>query len=101
MSCTPIAQKFGLMHNLAAEENEDEDSDTIASRFTAKILNWLISGFMAKDKNVRYRVLQTVAEMVSHLGEIEYVFNTFLLQATSILAVRMPTRLYVLRYLTE
>jgi len=77
MSCGPITQKFGLIHNLAVEENEDEDGDTIASRFTAKILDWLISGFMAKDKNVRYRVLQTVSEMVSHLGAIEYVFNVF------------------------
>ena len=69
------------MHTLAAErdpeDDEDEESDTVASRFTAKILSWLMYGFMAKDKNVRYRVLQTVAEMVSHLGEIEYVLNVF------------------------
>lgn len=80
MSCGSSSQKFGLIYKLAAEErdieeDEDEDNDTTASRFTAKILNWLMSGFMAKDKNVRYRVLQTVAEMVSHLGEIEYVFR--------------------------
>lgn len=79
-SCIPISKKFGLNELAAegkdAEEDEDEDgdiTDTTASRFTAKILNWLMSGFMTKDKNVRYRVLQTVAEMVSHLGEIEYV----------------------------
>ncbi|KIM49317.1 hypothetical protein M413DRAFT_438505, partial [Hebeloma cylindrosporum] len=53
------------------EEDEDEDSDTTASHFTAKIINWLLSGFTAKDKNVRYRVVQSVAEMVSHLGEID------------------------------
>lgn len=76
----PIGQNFRLIYKLAAEEkdaeeDEDEVNDTTASRFTAKILSWLMSGFMAKDKNVRYRVLQTVAEMVSHLGEIEYVLR--------------------------
>jgi hypothetical protein len=59
-----------------------------------------MSGFMAKDKNVRYRVLQTVAEMVSHLGEIEYVyFESFIIPLTFLVA-RMPTRLYVPHYLT-
>ena len=70
-----MSQNFGL-NQLAAEE-EDDDDDTTASRFTAKILKWLMSGFMAKDKNVRYRVLQTVAEMVAYLGVIEYVFRFY------------------------
>jgi Chromosome condensation complex Condensin, subunit G len=52
-------------------EDDDEDEDTTASRFTARLLNFLIKGFLAKDKSIRYRVLHTVAEMVSHLGEIE------------------------------
>jgi hypothetical protein len=56
-----------------AAEDDDEDQDTTASRFTARFLNFLLKGFVAKDKSVRYRVLQTVAEMVSYLGEIEYV----------------------------
>lgn len=32
-----------------------------------------MKGFEAKDKNVRFRVLQIVSEMISTLGEIEYV----------------------------
>lgn len=53
-----------------AGQDEDED-DTTASRFVARLLKFLFKGFLAKDKSVRYRVLQLVAEMVSHLGEIE------------------------------
>lgn len=57
----------------ADEEDEDEDEDTPASRFTARLLKFLLKGFLAKEKSVRYRVLCTVAEMVSHLGAIEWV----------------------------
>jgi condensin complex subunit 3 len=72
-------------HCTAADEKntqEDEDDEsTTASRFTARLLRFLLKGFLAKDKSIRYRVLQTVAEMVSHLGEIEYNSNlVFLLQ---------------------
>lgn len=61
---------------VAAEEkgDEDEDEDTPATRFVARLLKHLLKGFLAKDKNVRYRVVQVVAEMVSHLGEIECVY---------------------------
>jgi condensin complex subunit 3 len=53
------------------EEGDEEEDTTTASRFTAHLLNWLLAGFLAKDKNVRFRVLQTVAEMIAHLGAIE------------------------------
>ena len=55
------------------EDGEEEEENTTASRFTAHLLLWLFDGFLAKDKNVRFRVLQTVAEMIAHLGAIEYV----------------------------
>ena len=32
-----------------------------------------MKGLEAKDKNVRFRSVSTVAELVSHLGELEYV----------------------------
>ena len=54
-----------------ADPDEDTDDDTTASRFTAFLLREFLPGFEVKDKNVRYRTLQTVAEMVSHLGEIK------------------------------
>ncbi|KAF8163123.1 nuclear condensing complex subunit [Crassisporium funariophilum] len=53
------------------DEDEDDDNPTTASRFTARLLKHLLKGFVAKDKNVRFRVLQSVAEMISHLGEID------------------------------
>ncbi len=52
-------------------KQEDDDDNTTASRFTAHLLRWLSQGFLARDKNVRFRVLQTVAEMIAHLGAIE------------------------------
>ncbi|KAG8963687.1 hypothetical protein FRC00_005396 [Tulasnella sp. 408] len=59
----------------AAEEKEkngetDED-ETTASRFAALLVKHLLRGFQAKDKNVRLRVLQCVAEMISSVGEME------------------------------
>ena len=55
----------------AVESHPEDDEDTTASRFVSRLLKFLFQGFLAKDKSVRYRVLQLVAEMVSHLGEIE------------------------------
>lgn len=63
-----------LKHIPSAEDErrqQDDDDDTVASRFTARLLRFLLKGIAAKDKNVRYRVLQTLVEMISHLGEIE------------------------------
>lgn len=57
-----------------AEENgEEEEEETSTSRFVARLLGWLLQGFIAKNKNVRYRCIHVVSEMISHLGEIEYV----------------------------
>ncbi|KAG6886151.1 hypothetical protein C0993_000669 [Termitomyces sp. T159_Od127] len=53
------------------QEGADEDDDTTASRFTACLLRFFFKGFLSKDKNVRYRILQSVAEMVSHLGLVD------------------------------
>jgi len=63
-----------LKHISSAEDEQrqqGDDDDTVASRFTARLLRFLLKGIAAKDKNVRYRVLQTLVEMISHLGEIE------------------------------
>lgn len=56
------------------EDSEEEEENPTASRFTAHLLHWLFDGFLAKDKNVRFRVLQAVAEMIAHLGAIEYAY---------------------------
>ncbi|GJJ15062.1 hypothetical protein Clacol_009337 [Clathrus columnatus] len=62
-----------FINEKATEEktDDDDDEDTTASRFVARLLRHLLKGFLAKDKSVRYRVLQVVSEMISHLGEID------------------------------
>ena len=55
------------------DDNDDDDDDTTSARFVARLLKFLLSGFVAKDKIVRYRCVRILAEMVAHLGEIEYV----------------------------
>jgi len=65
-----------MLVSAAQEKADDDDEDEdVASRFVARLLKHLIKGFLAKDKNVRYRVLQMVSELISHLGEIEYVIS--------------------------
>ncbi|KAG5635107.1 hypothetical protein H0H81_012436 [Sphagnurus paluster] len=70
-----LGQYIKFVNEKAAEEKnaeeEEGDDDTTASRFTARFLRFLFKGFLAKEKAVRYRVLQSVAEMVSHLGEVD------------------------------
>ncbi|KAF9010128.1 nuclear condensing complex subunit [Cyathus striatus] len=53
------------------EEDEDEDGDTFATRFVSRLLNWLFRGFEAKNKNVRYRSVFIVSEMMAYIGEID------------------------------
>ncbi|KAI9431956.1 hypothetical protein H4582DRAFT_2062359 [Lactarius indigo] len=51
---------------LKQEEGEDNDDESTATRFTYRLLKHFLKGFEAKDKNV-----------ISHLGELEYVFFLF------------------------
>ncbi|CAE6535416.1 unnamed protein product [Rhizoctonia solani] len=53
------------------EDSDEEDDDTPASRFVTYLLKYVLQGFMAKDKNVRYRCVHITAEMISGLGEID------------------------------
>lgn len=55
----------------AAKAEDDNDAETPTSRFVSHLLNWLLQGFSAKNKVVRYRCIQIVSEMISYLGEIE------------------------------
>ncbi|KAK0203640.1 nuclear condensing complex subunit [Desarmillaria ectypa] len=52
-------------------DDDVKDEDTLASRFTFGFCKFLLTGFRAKDKNVRFRVVQTCSAVVSHLGEID------------------------------
>lgn len=51
----------------------EDDEETPTSRFVARLLNWHLQGFVAKNKIVRYRCIFIISEMISYLGEIECV----------------------------
>ncbi|KAI0030500.1 nuclear condensing complex subunits [Vararia minispora EC-137] len=53
------------------ETDDDDEDGTTASRFINRIIRHLTKGFGAKDKNVRYRCLQLIATMISHLTSLE------------------------------
>ncbi|KAJ7512962.1 nuclear condensing complex subunit [Mycena galericulata] len=48
-----------------------DEEDTLASVFISSILEWLVQGFLAKNKVVRYQTVHLVAEMILYLGEID------------------------------
>ncbi|KAJ7785293.1 nuclear condensing complex subunit [Mycena maculata] len=48
-----------------------DDEDTLASVFVSAMLEWLIQGFVAKNKVARYQTVHLVAEMILYLGEID------------------------------
>ncbi|KAH9848970.1 nuclear condensing complex subunit [Lenzites betulinus] len=49
----------------------DEDEDTTSERFLSHLVNFLLKGCTAKDKVVRFRVIQCIADTITHLGEID------------------------------
>lgn len=53
------------------ENGDDDEEDTLATRFVSRLLKWVLQGCQAKDKIVRSRSMQIISEMISHLGEIE------------------------------
>lgn len=57
----------------SSSSTHDDDDENLMTRFVAKLLSWLLKGFVARNKVVRHRCLQIVGEMISHLGEMEYV----------------------------
>lgn len=72
------------MGAVSEKDNDDDDEENSATRFTARLLNWLIQGFQAKDKIVRFRCVQLIGELIAHLGEIEYVpFSILVCSLTS------------------
>ncbi|KIM27971.1 hypothetical protein M408DRAFT_70480 [Serendipita vermifera MAFF 305830] len=55
---------------LERQERGEED-DSTASRFIEFLIRTLLKGFTSKDKIVRYRSVQFVAEIVTSLGELD------------------------------
>lgn len=54
----------------AAKEGEEEE-DGPAARFSSSLLKHLLKGFISKNKTVRYRCAQLVAQMINGLGEMD------------------------------
>jgi len=50
---------------------EEDDEETFVSRFVCRFLRWILRGFQAKDKNVRYRSVSTIAETILWFGQLE------------------------------
>ncbi len=77
----------------------DDDEETTATRFTRRLLKHFLKGFEARDKNVRYRVVCFVAEVISQLGELEYaVFLLYPVHYKHSSSVRICTTPYGPRY---
>lgn len=53
------------------ENKADDDSDSPANQVAEYLLRHLLRGLQAKDKNVRYRVVQLIAYLVLFVGEID------------------------------
>ncbi|KAL7664237.1 Nuclear condensin complex subunit 3 C-terminal domain-containing protein [[Candida] zeylanoides] len=54
-----------------AQEDADLDEDTLTDRFVDYLLRHLLRGLQAKDKHVRYRVVQLLAYLLNNIGEID------------------------------
>ncbi|TFK73394.1 hypothetical protein BDN72DRAFT_761779 [Pluteus cervinus] len=57
--------------NDKGQADDEEEEETLATRFASRLLKWLIQGFGAKDKTVRYRSVFVVSDMITHLGELD------------------------------
>lgn len=57
--------------SMISESESDEEDETPAGRFVDYLLRHLLRGIQAKDKNVRYRVVQLLAYIVNYIGEID------------------------------
>lgn len=53
------------------ESDEEEEEDSPTGRFVDYLLRHLLRGIQAKDKQVRYRVVQLLAYLVNNIGEID------------------------------
>ena len=73
----PPSSLFDLTCATGIEQRQkdgiDDDEDTTAERFLSHLLRFLLDGCKAKDKNVRFRVCQCIADTIDHYGRIECV----------------------------
>jgi condensin complex subunit 3 len=88
-----------VQREVKKDEAVDDDDETTATRFTRRLLKHSLKGFEAKDKNVRYRVVCFVAEVISQFGELEYaVFLYYPVDYKRSLSARICTTPFGSRY---
>ncbi|EJC98309.1 uncharacterized protein FOMMEDRAFT_96961 [Fomitiporia mediterranea MF3/22] len=71
---TPAADrivKFVASYVKFLSEKESDEEETPSSRFVARLLRYFLKGFQAKSKEVRFRCLNFVSEIISSLGEMD------------------------------
>ncbi|KAJ9118074.1 hypothetical protein QFC24_006346 [Naganishia onofrii] len=59
------------------DDNDDEPEESFSTRFANRLLKHLLAGCQAKDKTIRYRVVQLIVVLLNSFDEIEYVFLPF------------------------
>ncbi|KAF5368894.1 hypothetical protein D9758_002970 [Tetrapyrgos nigripes] len=57
--------------NEIEDDEDDLNQDTTATRSTERLVQFLLKGFSAKDKVVRYRLTHIVAEVIMNLGQLD------------------------------
>ncbi|KAL1747325.1 nuclear condensing complex subunit [Schizophyllum fasciatum] len=80
-----------VVEDIPPREDEDEDDETFASRFTAHFIRYILRGYMASNKTVRLRVVQLTSVVVSHLGQIDIDLYNDLKKALQLRAVDKET----------
>ncbi|OCH86273.1 hypothetical protein OBBRIDRAFT_248641 [Obba rivulosa] len=63
--------KFSLDKVATTSDLPEEEDESPASRFALRLVKWLLQGFVAKDKTVRYRSVSLVEVLLSHLGQLD------------------------------
>ncbi|EGV64034.1 chromosome condensation complex Condensin, subunit G [Yamadazyma tenuis] len=74
------------------EDDDDSDEDNETTRMANYLLNHLLRGVEAKDRNVRYRIIQLIAYLVNFIGDIDaQVFTSLVHSLRKRLSDREPT----------
>ncbi|THH04392.1 hypothetical protein EW145_g5551 [Phellinidium pouzarii] len=64
-------------------DDKSDEEDSPSSRFVTRLLKYFLKGFQAKSKDVRFRCMSFVSEIISNLGEIDQDLYAELREALS------------------
>jgi condensin complex subunit 3 len=66
-----LSQRISELQEEWFNETGQQQADTLATRFTERLIRFLLKGDKSRDKNVRYRVLHVLTTVIENLGEID------------------------------